>query len=281
MKKIIGLLLVTMAVFFNIDGADAENMNLKGNCSLESDDSSICVYSCSIDVPESYGFTDSGLMTFDFYANFSATNNVDKNFYIDNVSLNSKNFYHLFNYESVDEYKISGFSSTKLLDQPVPKYFFVNGQLKCRNVIPRVDIDALLPTNLGLTIHNEIIIETDPNLYVDEMYPGGSPEDNVCGLLGGENSKTVGFIKKIYDYIKIVIPLLIVALAIVDFIKVLISGKDDDMKKALSKFIKRIIIAVVFVLVPIIITLIINISGVAQSYTGLGDGVKAIFCILG
>ena len=83
-----------------------------------------------------------------------------------------------------------------------------------------------------------------------------------------------------FNYVKVIIPILIILLSIVDFLKVIFSGKDDDMKKAMDKFIKRIIIAVVFILVPLFISIIINISGVTSQYSEVNDGLKAIFCVL-
>ena len=66
----------------------------------------------------------------------------------------------------------------------------------------------------------------------------------------------------------------------IDFIKVVFSGKDDDMKKAINNFAKRIIIAIVFILVPTLVSFIIKFSGVTSQYSGINDGLKTVFCIL-
>ena len=77
------------------------------------------------------------------------------------------------------------------------------------------------------------------------------------------------------------IPVLIIVFSIFDFIKIACTGNEDDTKKAISKFAKRMIFAIVFVIVPILISFIINISGLASQYPSLNGGLKAIFCILG
>lgn len=198
---------------------------------------------------------------------------------------------------------------------PVDFYFIENGSLVCRDVKVRLEpdtnagaeestelIEALLNwltsdgvfrpiweeifgnkfeielTNYSRFVKNKISIlrNEEVDIFGDDDF-----ENNACGLLGGENSQTVSLIKDIYGYIKIIIPLLIVVLSIADFIKVVGTGKDDDMKKTIKKFATRIIIAVVFVLVPILISLIINVSGISSQYPSLGEGTKAIFCILG
>ena len=66
-----------------------------------------------------------------------------------------------------------------------------------------------------------------------------------------------------------------------DLINVTISGKEDDMNKSLKNFVTRMAIAVVFILAPILIKIIISVSGVSSQYQSINDGVKTIFCILG
>ena len=64
-----------------------------------------------------------------------------------------------------------------------------------------------------------------------------------------------------------------------DFIKALGSGEEKEFKKAGRNFAKRIIIGICFFLIPAILSLLINISGITSQYD-INDGVKSIFCIL-
>lgn len=136
----------------------------------------------------------------------------------------------------------------------------------CANISIQKDSSSTTPTT-------EDSSSTNPIQDNDKI-------DTSCGLLGSETSKTVTFLSKMFNYVKVIIPILIILLSIADFLKVIFSGKDDDMKKAMDKFIKRIIIAVVFILVPLFISIMINISGVTSQYSEVNDGLKAIFCVL-
>ena len=115
----------------------------------------------------------------------------------------------------------------------------------------------------------------DPSLPTDNL-----DNNNSCGMLGPKDGELVKILRQIYMYIKIIIPVLIIGLGIADLLKSLGTGKDDDLKKAINKFAKRIILAIVFILVPIIISILINISGVTSQYDKINDGIKSLFCII-
>ena len=174
----------------------------------------------------------------------------------------------------------------ELIDYPNIQYFIINSTFFCNPVVPKTNITySSHVSGSGLTTfhttNHEISIQQD-STYTPDNRPGYEQEDidTSCGILGGKSSEVVLFLQKIYKYLKIIIPVLIIILSIADFIKVIGTGKDDDMKKSINKFIKRIIIAVAFVLVPMLISLIINVSGVTNQYNGINDGLKAVFCIL-
>lgn len=76
-------------------------------------------------------------------------------------------------------------------------------------------------------------------------------------LLGEE---LVGYIQQIVNIIKIVVPILLIVLGTIDFGKAIFVNDEGEMKKAQTKFIKRLIIAVAFFLVPTLITLLLNIA---------------------
>lgn len=82
------------------------------------------------------------------------------------------------------------------------------------------------------------------------------------------NGETIKLIKQIYNIIKILIPVLIIALSIVDFLKVILTSDDKNYKSAWDKFVKRLIIGVIFFLIPIIVSFILKYSGIEteQSY---------------
>ena len=68
-----------------------------------------------------------------------------------------------------------------------------------------------------------------------------------------------------YGIIKIIIPILLIGFGIFDFSKALL-GNEENMKKARTTFILRIVIAVLFFLLPVILKLILSIANTVWSF---------------
>lgn len=73
----------------------------------------------------------------------------------------------------------------------------------------------------------------------------------------GENLKRI--LSFAINVIKILIPVLLIGLGIMDFAKAIFSSSEDNMKKTQAKFIKRLILAVCIFLIPTIITFVLEI----------------------
>ena len=89
--------------------------------------------------------------------------------------------------------------------------------------------------------------------------------------------ETIKLLKQIYNLLRYLIPVLIIGLSIVDFIKVVATGEDKVFKEVWTKFVKRIVIGIVILILPAILSLIINLSGITDTY---GIDPNNIFCIL-
>lgn len=139
----------------------------------------------------------------------------------------------------------------------------------------------------------------DKSHYV--QYPGGSvftiqsakPSDVENGEVGAQAPtrpdgptivtfdgcanmpKTTELLRQVYSLIRYLIPVLIIILSLVDFIKVVSTGDDKDYKTAWNKFIKRIIVGIVILLVPVLVSALINISGIANA-----EDASSLICIL-
>ena len=83
------------------------------------------------------------------------------------------------------------------------------------------------------------------------------PKPTTCEGLISDNLREL--INKAMTYIRIAVPILLIGLIIVDFATAIFAESDDKMKKAQSKVIKRIIIAIVIFFVPTLINLLFNI----------------------
>ena len=65
-------------------------------------------------------------------------------------------------------------------------------------------------------------------------------------------------LQNLFNVLKIILPLLVIGLSVFDFIKA-ITGKDEkDVKKAFTRFLKRIALAIVFFFLPILINALLD-----------------------
>lgn len=77
---------------------------------------------------------------------------------------------------------------------------------------------------------------------------------------------------KIFGWIQIATPCLVLVLCLVDLSKAVIAQDDNAMKKAQNNAIKRVIIGVAIFFVPIIINLILEFAGIAAGTCEIGIG---------
>lgn len=85
-----------------------------------------------------------------------------------------------------------------------------------------------------------------------------------CGTLLGED-----FINKLEKYIniiKIAIPIILIGFGILDFTKAIFAADDAKMKEAQKKFLMRIVIAILFFLLPIFLRLLLSIANKAWEF---------------
>lgn len=76
-------------------------------------------------------------------------------------------------------------------------------------------------------------------------------------LLGSELADILhGFV----NAIKILIPIVLIVMGIVDFTQAIFGSKEDEMKKASSRFIKRVIIAVVIYFIPSFLNVLLSVA---------------------
>ena len=108
---------------------------------------------------------------------------------------------------------------------------------------------------------------SDPNTWGTEVFflEGGnsssSSKDNNgytnCGGIIDTTTKEI--INKYLGYVHIIVPIMILALGVYDFLRAMIASKEDEMKKAQKRFIIRLVAGVLVFLAPTIVNLIIDI----------------------
>lgn len=89
-------------------------------------------------------------------------------------------------------------------------------------------------------------------------------------LFGSENDPTSlrYYIDTGLQYIRIIVPILIIVLGMLDFGKAVLAGKEDNMKKAQSTFIKRLIAGVIVFFVPLLVDLVMDLADIVWQGTG-------------
>lgn len=70
----------------------------------------------------------------------------------------------------------------------------------------------------------------------------------------------VKMLHDIWYIITIISPILVILMGILDFGKAVISGKEDEMQKSWKKFPKRLLALVLLFLVPLLISLLLNLT---------------------
>lgn len=83
------------------------------------------------------------------------------------------------------------------------------------------------------------------------------------------SSRLVIWGANIVRWVKYIIPVAVIALGILDFIKAIGSDKDDEMKKAQGRFIKRLIAAALIFIVPFLIEFVLIKMGFESNGCGI------------
>lgn len=68
--------------------------------------------------------------------------------------------------------------------------------------------------------------------------------------------------------VRIIVPILIILLGMLDFGKAVLAGNEDNMKKAQSTFIKRLIAGVIVFFVPLLVDLVMDLADIVWQGTG-------------
>ena len=109
----------------------------------------------------------------------------------------------------------------------------------------------------------EITLSTEENRRRAEELLGEEVKIKTCAdLFQGDGDSTVllDILKILVGTVKVLVPAILLGLGSVDFAKAIIAQDDNAIKKAQSKFIRRLIIAVAIFLIPGIIKALLDIA---------------------
>lgn len=84
------------------------------------------------------------------------------------------------------------------------------------------------------------------------------------GLFGSKKDPDSlrSLINEILQYPRIIVPILVIGLGIIDLSKAVLASKEDEMKKAQSTFVKRLIIGVAFFFIPLFVDIIMTLADI-------------------
>lgn len=76
-------------------------------------------------------------------------------------------------------------------------------------------------------------------------------------------------VNEVLQYPRIIVPILIIVLGTLDLARAVIAAKEDDMKKAQAKFVKRVILGVAFFFIPLFVNIIMDLADIVWEGLGL------------
>lgn len=85
----------------------------------------------------------------------------------------------------------------------------------------------------------------------------------------GFSERLIHWIANIIRLVKYIVPVAVIVLGILDFIKAISADKEDEMKKAQQRFIRRLIVAALIFIAPFIIEFILNKLGFDANGCGI------------
>jgi len=135
----------------------------------------------------------------------------------------------------------------------------------------KVALESIYYTN-KYDSENAIIlteINNDPDDDIgawDEDYNGDLDLSGICTK--GNVPRTLQFVGVILYVIKVLVPFLIIVFGVIDIVKVVMSGKEEDMKKSATSLIKRVAIGVIIFFIPSLTNFILNQTGTDNPAVG-------------
>lgn len=89
----------------------------------------------------------------------------------------------------------------------------------------------------------------------------------------GDGQSSIRYmINLVLQYVRIIVPILVILLGTLDFAKAVMAGKEDNMRKAQQDFIKRVLMGVAVFFVPLLVDLIMDLADIVWngSYPNCG-----------
>lgn len=152
--------------------------------------------------------------------------------------------------------------------------YYNNGNSKCpssivyiKDIYSKVGQGEEQKTYYYFTLNRDKPNNTGTRKDVYVYQNGNDDTANIyedCKSLIGDEA--IILINNIMKWVRIIVPILLIVFGMIDFSGAVFGSKEEDMKKARDRFIKRIVAAVIVFIVPIFINLILELANSAWSW---------------
>lgn len=145
-----------------------------------------------------------------------------------------------------------------------------------------LNVNGVYATTEGLKVNNNINVNTrlsgsfdiasDSYLTLTSKAATATSDVVDCDTIFGDKDDPTSIRYLVNDVLKIpqiAVPILIILLGSIDFGTAVLSSKEEGMKKAQTKFVKRVVIGVCIFLVPIIMDVLMVLADIVWAGTGL------------
>lgn len=135
--------------------------------------------------------------------------------------------------------------------------YFLSSSNDVATVVESACEEASNPTECKETKKNEYSIVDES--FCDENYNGEDLLTCGNGMLKNIPSSIPKLIHRIYLVFQIVVPLILIILGSIDFVKSIIAQKEDEIKKGQQIFIKRLIVGVIIFFIFSIVKIVVSL----------------------
>lgn len=101
-------------------------------------------------------------------------------------------------------------------------------------------------------------LDLDRKIAVVKQTSAKDYNQSQCGF----SARLINWIMKIIKWIRYIVPILLIVLSVMDFIKAVSSDSEDEMRKVGAKFVKRLIVAALIFVLPLLLDFLLGIFGI-------------------
>lgn len=119
-----------------------------------------------------------------------------------------------------------------------------------------------------VTMAPDEIYDEDATITCDQLF-GDKNDDGELNDVNRDGTASIAYmVNAVLQYVRIIVPILIIILGTIDLSKAVISSKEDEIRKAQSTFIKRLLLGLVVFFVPLIVDVIMDLADIVWEASG-------------